>query len=112
MKSSVSVRYILLILLYYCSYCEAEPDVLRRNELIALVRNDCGSCHGMRLNGGLGLALTPDALKGKPDDSLVASILQGRPDTPMPPWQGFLNEAEAQWIVEKLKQGFPDVKAH
>jgi cytochrome c55X len=86
------------------------PDALRRTELIRLVRNDCGSCHGMQLTGGLGLPLTPEALRGKPDSSLVASILYGRPGTPMPPWQAFLNQAEAEWIVEKLKQGFPDVK--
>jgi cytochrome c55X len=86
------------------------PDAIRRTELIRLVRNDCGSCHGMQLTGGLGLPLTPEALRGKPDSSLVASILYGRPGTPMPPWQSFLNQAEAGWIVEKLKQGFPDVK--
>ena len=86
------------------------PDAIRRTELIRLVRNDCGSCHGMQLTGGLGLPLTPEALRGKPDSSLVASILYGRPGTPMPPWQSFLNQAEAEWIVEKLKQGFPDVE--
>lgn len=88
----------------------ATPDAARRNELIRMVRNDCGSCHGMQLTGGLGLSLTPEALKTKPDSSLVATILYGRPGTPMPPWQPFLTEAEAEWIVENLKQGFPDVK--
>jgi cytochrome c55X len=88
----------------------ATPDTARRNELIRMVRNDCGSCHGMRLTGGLGLPLTPESLRGKPDSGLVASILYGRPGTPMPPWQAFLSEAEAAWIVENLKQGFPDVK--
>jgi cytochrome c55X len=90
----------------------AAPDAARRTELIRMVRNDCGSCHGMQLTGGLGLPLTPDALRQKPDSGLAATILYGRPGTPMPPWQPFLSEAEAEWIVENLKQGFPNVNPH
>ena len=90
----------------------AAPDAARRTELIRMVRNDCGSCHGMRLTGGLGLPLTPEALRDKPDSSLVASILHGRNGTPMPAWQSFLSEVEAEWIVENLKRGFPDVKPY
>lgn len=86
------------------------PNAKRRAELIALVRQDCGSCHGMTLKGGLGSALLPDALKDKPAESLQATILQGRPGTAMPPWQRFLNEAEALWIVVQLQKGFPDEK--
>ncbi|PWB57609.1 MAG: cytochrome C55X precursor NirC, partial [Nitrosomonadales bacterium] len=44
----------------------------------------------------------------KPAESLVATILHGRPGTPMPPWGAFLNENEARWIVDKLQKGFPD----
>jgi hypothetical protein len=71
------------------------PNAKRRAELVSLVRQDCGSCHGMTLKGGLGPALLPDVLKDKPAESLQATILQGRPGTAMPPWQRFLNEAEA-----------------
>jgi cytochrome c55X len=88
------------------------PDAPRRTELIRMVRNDCGSCHGMQLTGGLGLPLTPDTLILKPDNALVATIMYGRPGTPMPPWQTFLSETEAQWIVENLKLGFPDAIPH
>jgi cytochrome c55X len=87
-----------------------DPSSVRQTELIKLVRNDCGSCHGIRLTGGLGLPLTPQALKGKPAKSLVTTILFGRPGTPMPPWNTFMTEAEAAWIVENLLQGFPDVR--
>ncbi len=86
------------------------PNAKRRAELVTLVRQDCGSCHGMTLKGGLGPALLPDALKDKPADSLQATILQGRPGSAMPPWQRFLNEAEAAWIVTQLQKGFPDEK--
>lgn len=82
-------------------------DASRRSELINLVRQDCGSCHGLTLKGGLGPALLPETLAGKPADSLVATILQGRPGTAMPPWQRFITEAEAEWIVVNLQKGFP-----
>ena len=85
----------------------AEPSAARQKELIHLVRQDCGSCHGMTLQGGLGPALLPAMLAGKPSESLVATIIGGRPGTPMPPWHRFLAEDEAQWIVAKLMTGFP-----
>lgn len=89
----------------------AEPapaiDPARQTELVRLVRQDCGSCHGLTLQGGLGPALLPATLAGKPSDSLAATILHGRPGSAMPPWRRFLNEAEADWIVANLKKGFP-----
>ncbi|HAF55336.1 MAG TPA: cytochrome C55X NirC, partial [Thauera sp.] len=36
----------------------AQPDPQRARELIHIVRQDCGSCHGLTLKGGLGPALT------------------------------------------------------
>ena len=75
--------------------------------LVRLVRQDCGSCHGLRLTGGLGPSLLPGALEGKPTEYLVATILSGRNGTPMPPWRGLLTEQEALWIVERLQTEFP-----
>jgi cytochrome c55X len=98
-------------LAFFASYSWAEPSVLielsRQKELVTLVRQDCGSCHGLTLQGGLGPALLPDALRGKPADYLKIVILQGRPSTAMPPWQRFLSETEAEWIVSNLQKGFP-----
>ena len=85
----------------------ASIGAARRVELVALVRQDCGSCHGLTLKGGLGPALLPEALKDKPADYLQSVILYGRPNTAMPPWQRFLSEAEAAWIVSNLQKGFP-----
>lgn len=79
----------------------------RRAELVTLVRQDCGSCHGLTLQGGLGPALLPAPLQNKPAVYLKTVILHGLPDTAMPPWQRFLSEAEADWIVAHLKKGFP-----
>jgi len=85
----------------------AQQAPAREQRLIRMVRQDCGSCHGMHLTGGLGPALTPTALADKPVESLAATIYGGRPGTPMPPWKAMLSEAEASWIAQRLLAGFP-----
>ena len=85
----------------------AAPDPERARELVHIVRQDCGSCHGLTLKGGLGPALTVEALADKPAEGLVATIIGGRPGTPMPPFSTIVTEPEAQWIVDQLLRGFP-----
>lgn len=86
---------------------EAAPEPERQQQLVRVVRQDCGSCHGMRLTGGLGPALTVDRMADYPLDSLLAVIRHGRPGTPMPGWAPMLSEADARWIAQRLQQGFP-----
>ena len=88
-----------------CSAADIGPE--HASKLVRLVRQDCGSCHGLQLTGGLGPALLPSTLADKPATSLVATILGGRKGTAMPPWRGMLTEQEAQWIVERLQTEFP-----
>jgi cytochrome c55X len=83
----------------------AEPAPARRAELLHLVRQDCGACHGMTLKGGLGPSLEPAALAAKDTKVLSHVILDGRRGTPMPPWRSYLSEPEVQWLVEQLKRG-------
>ena len=91
--------------------CLAGPaaalDAKRQNELTHLVRQDCGSCHGLTLGGGLGTPLVPETLESADTDALAEVILDGIHGTPMPPWRGLLTEVEARWIAEHLKKGFP-----
>jgi len=84
------------------------PPPQRSRALRRMVRQDCGSCHGLTLRGGLGPALLPEALRDKPPAGLKYTILLGRPGTAMPPWKTFLSEAEADWIVAQLLRGFPE----
>lgn len=86
------------------------PAPARRAALVRMVRQDCGSCHGMTFKGGLGPALTPEALAGKSVESLAATVFYGRKGTPMPPWSSMLSEAEATWVVRQLMQGFPPLE--
>ncbi len=88
---------------------EAAPSQVRTGELVHLVRQDCGSCHGLTLKGGLGPALTAEALHDKPAESLIATVLGGRPGTPMPPFRGIVSASEAAWIIRQLQAGFPSL---
>ena len=110
MKRGVSPAFILILAMLVNTSCLAsnEISVSRRAELVSLVRNDCGSCHGMTLKGGLGPALLPESLRDKAPESLRETILRGRTGTAMPPWSTFISEIEANWIVEQLMKGFPD----
>ncbi|MEQ6289109.1 c-type cytochrome [Vogesella sp. GCM10023246] len=81
------------------------PQPARAAELRHLLRQDCGACHGLTLQGGLGSPLTARALADKPADSLVATLLDGRPGSAMPPWRPFISEDEARWLIRQLQQG-------
>lgn len=97
---------LLLCLVAHQVHAQA-PDAARQRELIRMVRQDCGSCHGIQLTGGLGPALTRDRMADFPYDSLVAVIYNGRPGTPMPGWKTMISEADAHWIARQLQAGFP-----
>lgn len=77
----------------------------RKDELKNILLQDCGSCHGMTLKGGLGPALTTDALQGKADIYLQQTILEGHAGTPMPPWKDILSGADIDYLVSLLKAG-------
>jgi cytochrome c55X len=80
----------------------------RQAELLHLLKHDCGSCHGMTLQGGLGPALTPQALAGKAPALLQQTVLDGRTGTAMPPWRGLLSAPEVAWLVDRLIKGETD----
>ncbi len=83
------------------------PTLQRQSELVRLVRQDCGSCHGLTLKGGLGKALLPSDVSHLVPDQIADVILEGLAGTPMPPWKGLLARDEALWIASRLKEGFP-----
>jgi len=83
----------------------ADSAVQRKEEILHLLKHDCGSCHGMTLQGGLGPSLLPERLKSFSEEQLATVILHGRPGTPMPPWKPFLTEQEALWLAGLLKKG-------
>lgn len=82
----------------------------RRAEILYILKHDCGSCHGMTLQGGLGPSLKPDALEKLTQEQVAVTINHGRPGTPMPPWKPFFSEQEANWLAQQLKQGTVEQK--
>jgi cytochrome c55X len=84
---------------------ERITDPAHQKRLMNLLVQDCGSCHGLRMTGGLGPALLPQALEGKPRENLIALIMMGMPGTAMPPWKPLLSEAEAEWLLDRLIEG-------
>jgi cytochrome c55X len=85
----------------------ADLPVERQRELSRFARQECGFCHGLQLTGGLGAPLTPEALADKPRESLIATVLYGRPGTAMPAWAPHLSEADAEWMIDALIEGLP-----
>lgn len=92
----------LVLLLRPAVAAESAVDVAR---LSNLVRQDCGSCHGLTLKGGLGKPLTADRLQQWSSAEIAHIILDGVPGTPMPAWRPLLSEPDARWIAETLKRG-------
>lgn len=80
----------------------AEVPAPRARALEHMVIQDCGSCHGLTMKGGLGKPLTAAALDGAAPEALAAIILDGVPGTAMPPWRPLLTEEEAGWIAHYL----------
>jgi cytochrome c55X len=92
----------LLALAAAPALAEVPPD--RAQALEHMVIQDCGSCHGLTMKGGLGRPLTREALAHAEPEGLAAIILDGVPGTAMPPWRPLLTEEEAIWIARYLKQ--------
>ena len=86
---------------------DGPPAPTRQQELMHLLKHDCGSCHGLTMRGGLGRALVPARLDHFTVEGLTAVILEGVPGTAMPPWRPLLSEADAAWMAEQLKGGMP-----
>jgi len=98
---------VLVLLLAMVAAAPVKADVLpeRQDELLYFLKHDCGSCHGLTRKGGLGSSLLPEALAGRSDSELTDIIMDGVPDTPMPPWRSLFNRQEAGWMVRALKEG-------
>lgn len=98
-------RRLLVSVLLIIPMSAAGDDGVDEADLRNLVLQDCGSCHGMTLRGGLGPPLRPDNLERMSTGAVAALIREGVPGTAMPPWKALLSEPEINWISERLKSG-------
>ena len=102
-SNTLKISSSVLLLLFLAFSTQAELPQQRKLELQHLLKHDCGSCHGMTLKGGLGPALLVENLEDKSDEFLLITIQQGRPGTPMPPWNTLLSEEDIRWLVQLLR---------
>ena len=96
-------RLAAILVLALPAHAEVTPE--RAGKLEHIVIQDCGSCHGLTLRGGLGRPLTVEALAHFPVETVRDIILDGLPGTPMPPWRPLLSVEEASAIADMLKRG-------
>ncbi|RDB44286.1 cytochrome c [Halomonas sp. DQ26W] len=97
---------LLGLLLSASAMAETTEDALdpqRQAELETLLYQDCGSCHGMTLRGGLGPALPRDRMEGFSVEALAHIIQYGIPGSAMPGWKALLSDDEARWLAEHLR---------
>lgn len=80
-------------------------DFSTHKEMSEFVRQDCGACHGLSLKGGLGKPLLKEHLEDYDLETIEMIILEGIPETAMPPWRGVLSEEQVKWIAKSLKEG-------
>jgi cytochrome c55X len=80
-----------------------EPSYERQQELQQLLHQNCAICHGHSFEGGVGPALTAKVLASKNEQTLITTILDGRPGTAMPPWSTTFKENEVRWLVKFLR---------
>ena len=97
-------RLAALMLAFALPVQAGEVAPARAEELRHIVRQDCWSCHGLRLTGGLGSPITAQALAGRDPDELAMLILDGLPGSAMPGWRPLLTADEARWIADYLLQ--------
>ncbi|MBF0247201.1 MAG: cytochrome c [Alphaproteobacteria bacterium] len=104
-RTSPPLLTLAALLIAPAAFAAGDPPEERQKVLLYRLIQDCGSCHGMTLKGGLGPALLPETLKDKADESLTDIILNGIEGTPMPPWAFETSASEAAWLVRVLKKG-------
>ena len=87
----------------------ADAARARSSALVRMVRQDCGSCHGMRLTGGLGPALTREALADKPLEAWPRPSSTAGPARRCRPGASMLSEpTKRAGSPQRLLAGFPE----
>jgi len=99
------MRYFcfLLFIVLFSNSAFAEIKTERKTELLYMLEQDCGSCHGLTRKGGLGSSLLPESLKGKSDEVILDIIMNGIDGTPMPPWSELITEEEAEFLIQDMR---------
>ena len=101
MVRALAATFCLLPIAAFAGTAEIGAD--KAEALERLVVQDCGSCHGLTLKGGLGTPIHQDRMRHYDREDLRDIILDGVPGTAMPPWRPLITEGEALWIADYLR---------
>ena len=104
MGRALAASICLALIVTSAGATEIQPDHAARLE--RLVVQDCGSCHGLTLKGGLGNPIDAERMRHYAREDLRDIILDGIPGTAMPPWRPLISEGEALWIADYLQGSF------
>ena len=96
---------VLIAGLFVTTSATADISQDRQTYLLNFLEQDCGSCHGLKRTGGLGSPLTPENLEYADDETLADIIMNGIPETAMPPWKAIINEEETYFLIKHLRKG-------
>jgi len=83
----------------------AAPELTR-----TLYLQHCAACHGARRYGGTAPPLGPDALARKSDETLLATIRDGLPNTQMPAFGASVTPEQARALVRLLREPLPEMR--
>ena len=80
-------------------------QIQRAGKVNEIYAENCASCHGEQMEGGLAPSMLDDAwLRGGDDESLARSIREGLPENGMPPWAGLLSEEDIRSLVIYIRE--------
>jgi len=73
--------------------------------IMELYTQNCATCHGQNMEGGLGSSLIDDVWKyGASDDAIAKVIRDGVPEMGMVPWKGVLGEDQIRALVILMRE--------
>ncbi|WP_041598812.1 c-type cytochrome [Hahella chejuensis] len=104
-KPITAIANVLALLVASVMTFARAADNQSATQLSNLVRQDCGSCHGLTLKGGLGPSLRPERMQALGVDAIRLIIADGKPETAMPPWRDLLTEQDIRRIAQDLMSG-------
>ncbi len=108
----ITVVILVGLLLTACGGSESAPTTTPTTPSVdakKLYTTSCVACHGANRQGlpNLGPALTPQSLAELSDTEVKDTILNGRPNTAMPPWKDTLSSEEIDALTQLIKHTSP-----
>jgi glucose/arabinose dehydrogenase len=100
----MNTRWIGLWVLV-CLIGAMSPALAVKSKVEDLYRENCASCHGAAMDGGMGGSLADGAWKyGESDGAIAAAISNGIPDAGMPAFKETLSPEEIRSLVVFIRE--------